>query len=62
MHTNLGLLATKRKEQKEGSPKMWDIRGDVWDSFDRAGSHEVHHCLLMNQTYKLSNLWMKDRG
>lgn len=34
-------MLSKREEHKEGSPKMWDTSGDVWDSFDGAGSHKV---------------------
>jgi len=25
----------------QGSPKMWNIGGDLWDSFDGAGIHEM---------------------
>lgn len=38
---NLRLLARKGEEYKKRSTKMWHIGGDVWDSYDGAGTLQV---------------------
>ncbi|KAI8549138.1 hypothetical protein RHMOL_Rhmol06G0003300 [Rhododendron molle] len=41
IHSNLRLLLRRTRQYMEGQTKMWDIVGDVFDSFGDVGELDI---------------------
>ncbi|GAV85946.1 LOW QUALITY PROTEIN: Dimer_Tnp_hAT domain-containing protein, partial [Cephalotus follicularis] len=61
VHTNLRLLSRNDADYKQGESKLWDIRGDAFDSFDNgAGVLEIASLSLDEPT--METMFFTDDG